>query len=126
MRLFLSLLLVLAWWETPASANAFDLDGVDDEIDNCSERANPAQDDTDGDECGNTCDADYDQNGTVGFPDFGIFMQCFSTTNELCQHVEPIGGGRVVGFPDFGFFVANFGTIPGPSGPTAGTTACPR
>ena len=59
------------------------------------------------------------------FPDFGIFLQCFGTANELCQHVEPIGEGRLVGFPDFGFFTANFSIVPGPSGPTDGTTACP-
>jgi hypothetical protein len=103
----------------------FDGDGVGDIFDNCSERVNPAQDDTDGDDCGNLCDADYDNSGTVGFGDFGFFVQCYATTNELCQHVEPIGGGRTTGFADFGFFTAHFGTVPGPSGTTAGTTACP-
>ncbi|MBW2543829.1 MAG: thrombospondin type 3 repeat-containing protein [Deltaproteobacteria bacterium] len=115
-------------WGTPAFAGSnpdFDLDGVGDVIDNCSERANPVQDDTDGDECGNLCDANYDQGGQVGFGDFGLFSQNFGTANELYQHVEPIGGGRLVGFGDFGFFSANFGTVPGPSGTTAGTTACP-
>jgi hypothetical protein len=125
MRLILSIMLVLALWGTPALANEWDLDGVEDAVDNCSDAANAVQDDTDADDCGNLCDADYDNSGTVGFPDFGFFSQCFGTTNELCQHVEPIGGGRLVGFPDFGFFTANFSTVPGPSGPTAGTTACP-
>jgi len=71
-----------------------DLDGVDDHIDNCSEVPNPVQDDTDADDCGNLCDADYDNDGTVGFGDFG-------------------------------FFTSSFGTVPGPSGTTAGTIACP-
>jgi hypothetical protein len=102
-----------------------DLDGILDSNDNCSLAANPAQDDTDGDDCGNICDADYDQSGTVGFPDFGFFRQCFGTNNVLCQHVEPIHSGRASGFGDFGYFTSAFGTVPGPSGATTGTTACP-
>jgi hypothetical protein len=101
-----------------------DGDGVDSPFDNCSLRANPAQDDTDGDGCGNLCDADYGQSGVVNVADFGQFLQCFSTANEACQHAEPIGG-RLVGTGDFGFFVNNFGTAPGPSGTTSGTKACP-
>ncbi len=101
-----------------------DGDGIDSPFDNCSVRANPAQDDTDGDGCGNLCDADYGQSGTVSIADFGRFALCFGTPDEICQHAEPIGG-RLVGIGDFGFFAGNFGTVPGPSGTTAGTTACP-
>ncbi len=114
-------------WGTPAFAGTnpdFDADGVGDVIDNCSERPNPAQDDTDGDNCGNLCDADYDNSGAVGFPDFGAYTSAFATTDEEFQHIEPIPGGTV-GFPDFGFMTANFATVPGPSGTTSGTTACP-
>jgi hypothetical protein len=125
-----ALLGVLAW---PAAANAdghessdFDLDGVVDELDNCSETPNTEQDDTDGDGCGNLCDADYDNNGVVGFPDFGAFTANFGTTNQLYMHAEPLDSpGRAVGFPDFGFYTANFGRTPGPSGTTSGTIACP-
>ena len=102
----------------------FDADGVGDTLDNCSQAANPAQDDTDADGCGNLCDADYDNNGIVGFSDWGAFSHNFGTTNELYKHVEPIPG-EIVGFADFGFFSQNFGKVPGPSGTTAGTTACP-
>jgi hypothetical protein len=101
----------------------FDADGVSDNIDNCSEAPNPDQDDTDADQCGNLCDADYDNSGTVGFEDFGLFTQNFATTNELYNHTEPVDD--LVGFADFGFFSVNFGTNPGPSGTTPGTTACP-
>ena len=45
-----------------------DLDGdgyQDDLCDNCSLKANASQTDSDGDGCGNVCDADFDQNGVV-------------------------------------------------------------
>jgi hypothetical protein len=93
-------------------------------IDNCLDVHNPGQDDTDGDDCGNLCDADYDNNGTVGFPDFGQFVAAFGTGDTEKCHVEPISG-CTVGFPDFGFLVSSFGTAPGPSGTTSGTMACP-
>ncbi|MFB3117365.1 MAG: thrombospondin type 3 repeat-containing protein, partial [Myxococcota bacterium] len=63
-------------WGTPAFAGTnpdFDGDGVGDVIDNCSTEPNATQDDTDLDECGNLCDADYDNDGTVGIVDFGQF-----------------------------------------------------
>jgi hypothetical protein len=101
-----------------------DSDGVADRIDNCSVDPNPGQDDTDCDGDGNICDADYDNTGFVGFPDFGQFVAAFGSNDEEKCHVEPIPGCSV-GFPDFGSFVAMFGTAPGPSGTTAGTTACP-
>jgi hypothetical protein len=114
-------------WGTPAFAGTApdsDGDGVTDAIDNCSDRVNTGQDDTDLDDCGNLCDADYSETGVAGLADFGAFVAAFAGTDEQKCHVEPIPG-CVVGLGDFGFFVANFGVIPGPSGSTAGTTACP-
>jgi hypothetical protein len=112
----------LLFWEAPASAD-LDLDGIEDNIDNCSEASNPNQDDTDKDDCGNICDTDYDQSGVTGFGGFGFFRECFGTNNPLCNHTEPVTD--VIGFGDFGFFTSNFGTVPGPSGSTAGTIPCP-
>jgi len=116
-------------WAAPAFAGTnpdFDGDGVGDQIDNCSVRTNSDQDDTDGDNCGNLCDADYTQTGSPGFPDFGQFTGAFGSSNQLYMHVQPLDSvGRAVGFPDFGFFSGNFGKAPGPSGTTTGTTACP-
>lgn len=104
----------------------FDGDIVGDVCDNCSERANPMQDDTDYDFCGNLCDCDYNQDGVCGFPDWGIYSQCYGRPNcPSQQHVEPVSPDRPVSFPDFGFFSANFGSVPGPSGTTPGTVACP-
>jgi hypothetical protein len=102
----------------------YDDDGVGCAIDNCQGNPNTGQDDTDLDDCGNICDADYDQSGIVGFPDFGQFVSAFGSTDEEKCHNEPIPG-CTVGFPDFGSFVSMFGSSPGPSGTTSGTTACP-
>ena len=118
----------LVLWGTPAFAGPggtdFDGDGV---LDSFSIKPNPAQDDTDGDDCGNLCDADYNQSGTVTFADFGQFGIVFGLTGHpLQQHVEPISAANVVNFADFGYFGTAFGAgPPGPSGTTAGTTACP-
>jgi len=102
-----------------------DGDGVVDRLDNCSIRPNPEQVDTDRDDCGNVCDADYDQNGIVSIADFGAFLTNFGTTNNLYQHTPPINATTTVSIGDFGFYAQNFGKAPGPSGTTAGTTACP-
>jgi hypothetical protein len=101
-----------------------DMDGVCWAIDNCQVRINAVQDDTDADDCGNLCDADYDQNGVVDFGDFGAFATHFGVISELHNHTEPVED--TVDFGDFGFFASAFGAgPPGPSGTTIGTIACP-
>jgi hypothetical protein len=119
--------LALLFWGSPALAGPapdFDSDGVLDSADNCSDAVNTAQDDTDADDCGNLCDADYDNGGSVGFSDFAQFAAAFGTVDEEKCHKEPIAG-CTVGFSQFAFFAQNFGAIPGPSGTTTGTAACP-
>jgi hypothetical protein len=112
-------------WGTPAFADDFDADGVEDEFDNCLEAMNPAQDDTDGDGCGNLCDWDYDDNGMVGIPDLIIWDDVVGTFgNEEQCHEEPIPGCRVDA-KSFGPITFQYGLPPGPSGTTSGTTACP-
>jgi len=114
-------------WGAPAfagSAPDFDGDGISDGIDNCSTAGNTDQDDTDGDDCGNLCDADYDQSGVVGLGDYGLFGVAFGGSDSLYCHTEP-NPPCSVGLDDFGFFGAAFGGAPGPSGTTPGTTACP-
>jgi hypothetical protein len=108
----------------PPAVPDFDLDGVADTLDNCLESANPAQDDTDGDDCGNLCDADYDQDGVVDMADFNVFRRCVSSPLELCKHVEPVSI-PLIGIADFNYFRSAFLGTPGPSGTTAGTLACP-
>ena len=102
----------------------FDADAVADELDNCSAVANSGQDDTDADGCGNLCDADYDDTGVVGWHDYFEFGAAFGTGDQEKCHSEPILGCTVDGVA-FGYMVTHFGTVPGPSGTTAGTTACP-
>jgi dipeptidyl aminopeptidase/acylaminoacyl peptidase len=100
-----------------------DNDGVPDADDNCTNAPNPAQDDTDGDDCGNVCDADYDQTGSTGFSDYGAFINAFGTFDLDFDHTEPVTGPA--GFGDVGAFNSLFGSAPGPSGTTSGTIACP-
>jgi hypothetical protein len=111
-------------WGTPAFAGDFDEDGVEDEFDNCLEAMNPAQDDTDGDDCGNICDWDYDNSGIMGIPDIYEYKAAFGSTDEEKCHQEPIPG-CIVGGKAFFPVLLKFGFASGPSGTTAGTTACP-
>jgi len=114
-------------WGAPAFAGSnpdFDLDGVGDVIDNCSVAPNSAQDDTDLDDCGNLCDADYDQLGDIGITDFNSFRGAFLTASDLHKHTQPVPG-QTVGIGDFNYFRSTFLGTPGPSGTTAGTLACP-
>jgi hypothetical protein len=113
-------------WGAPALAGPLtdsDGDGVYDGQDNCSDVLNVNQDDTDGDDCGNLCDADYDNSGLVGFIDFSAFSGAYGTSDLEMDHTEPVIGP--VGFIDFSTFSGAYGSTPGPSGTTTGTTACP-
>ncbi len=50
-------------------------------------------------------DADFDDDGIVGFADFGVFVGAFGGTDP---RIDADGSG-VVGFPDFGWFAQRFG-----------------
>jgi hypothetical protein len=118
---------LLLLWGAPALAGSnpdLDLDGIGDVIDNCSEAPNTDQDDTDADYCGNLCDADYDQDGVVGAGDWNKFRRCWLQPCELYKHTEPVQG-FAVGSGDFNFIRSAWLGIPGPSGTTPGTVACP-
>ena len=127
-RTLVAATLVLLLWGTPALTGppAVDTDGdaVNDLDDNCTEVSNFDQDDTDGDDCGNACDADYNNSGTVTFADYFEFATAFGTNDEEMCHTEPIPG-CTVNFGQYFFFATAFGGVPGPSGTTTGTTACP-
>ena len=104
-----------------------DTDGVCDVLDNCSARSNATQTDTDTDFCGNRCDADFNQDGTVGAADFSSLVAAFGGPG-IPPGLQDIGSDPpdgTVGAADFSQLVADFGGPPGPSGTTPGTLACP-
>ena len=110
-----------AWSGAPTDADG---DGVDDSIDNCLGLANASQVDTDGDGCGNRCDQDHDQNGTIGIGDSAMFRANRGTTNAGYDY----DGSGIVGIGDTIIFVAAFNEQdgPGPSNsPVKTPVACP-
>jgi hypothetical protein len=86
-----------------------DNDGVPDSTDNCTNVPNPGQCDGDGDGCGNTCDADFDQNGTVDTDDVNPFVAGFG--NPGASDMDCNG---TTDTDDVNPFVARFGLSPGP------------
>ncbi len=86
-----------------------------DAVDNCITAPNPNQDDSDGDLCGNQCDADYNQDSVVSILDFGTFQTCFTgTVQGICDHAPEILDG-VSSILDFGVFQKQFvAGVPGP------------
>jgi hypothetical protein len=105
-----------------------DGDGVSDSSDNCRARANADQRDTDSDGYGNLCDADLDDNGSVGLSDFNVFRIHFGRT-QASGDFDPdvdFDGDGAVGLADFNLLRSTFGGGPGPSGHAcAGSPPCP-
>jgi len=102
-----------------------DGDGAPDALDNCVESANADQCDTDADGYGNVCDADFNNDGFVGGPDYNVLR------TEFLQAVPPgdpdvdLTCDGAIGNPDFNIFRARYGGFPGPSGlACAGTPPC--
>jgi hypothetical protein len=106
-----------------ARAQDFDGDGIPDNIDNCLETINSQQLDPDLDGYGNSCDADFDQDGDTDQDDLDFCLACVSAGSDpICDLNED---GFVGGFADFGMCTALFGLPPGPSGlACAGTVPC--
>jgi hypothetical protein len=105
-----------------------DEDGVGDVEDNCLILANPDQLDTNLDGYGNLCDADFDDNETVGSMDFNAFKLAFQTTVGGPGYDEDIdlNADGAISAPDFTLFRDMFQGPPGPSGlACAGNIPCP-
>jgi len=93
-----------------------DDDGVVDSSDNCIDIQNSGQLDTDGDDYGNACDCDFDQNLTCGIADFNLFLPDFQSTVDTGVGTDMDGNGTV-GIDDFNLFLPGFvAGAPGPSG----------
>ena len=89
-----------------------DLDGIADNIDNCTNVSNPSQLDTDADGYGNHCDADLNNDGIVNAIDLGLFKQAFFTFGNVAADIN---GDGVVNSLDLGLFKRMFFQQPGPS-----------
>lgn len=116
-----------------------DSDGVPDQYDNCSAVANgpllggcAAQEDTDLDGYGNSCDADWDNDGgIIGGTDFLAFSAAFGATpvDVNWDAIVDSDCDAVIGGTDFLLFSAQFAGSVGPSGlacadPSIGAPSC--
>ena len=90
-----------------------DTDGVPDAVDNCVLIPNADQRDTDGDNYGNSCDFDYNNDCTINFLDFSELAGDFMASGDLDTDAN---GDGVVNFVDISQFPAFFMMPPGPSG----------
>jgi len=84
-----------------------------DNVDNCKLKYNTAQLDTDGDNYGNACDADFNDDGIVNSLDIGLFKTMFMNAGDS---EADINGDGIVNSLDLGLFKDMFFQAPGPSG----------
>jgi hypothetical protein len=99
-----------------------DGDTVQDNMDNCVATSNVSQIDSDQDGYGNACDADFNQDGTVGGPDFTVFASAFGSTEGTASYVASVdcNGDGAIGGPDFTCFASGFNNGLGPGGTSGG------
>jgi hypothetical protein len=130
---------------TPDGSPDLDGDGIEDEFDNCilplgpgqGSAANPGQEDSDHDGCGDACElaCDINGDGLSDFGDFAILQPCFGQTPgvgpcPLTADCAPVGApDGLIDFGDFSALQPTFGDTPGPSGLLpqfkAGAPQCP-
>lgn len=89
-----------------------DEDSYIDFLDNCVAAFNPMQRDTDSDNIGNMCDADFNNNCIVDASDF-TFLK--SNVFTLDQDAD-LNGNGIVDAADFTYVKTHIFQIPGPSG----------
>ncbi len=89
-----------------------DDDNVADTDDNCTLSPNTDQRDTDGDNFGNVCDADLNNDCDVNVIDLGLFRGVFFTTDADAD----FNGDGIVNIIDLGILRQRFFVRPGPSG----------
>ena len=110
-----TLLVAVAW--TPAASAVCMLPGGNrvpplPGADKCTTVVGVQVIDTDGDDYGNGCDADYDQNCLTNMIDFGIFRANFELPIPPGVPETDHNGDLVVTIPDFLIFSVLFGKPP--------------
>lgn len=95
--------------EITATADT-DMDGVNDDVDNCTLVSNPAQTDADGDNYGNACDPDLNNDCRVNFFDLGIMTEVFFSADAIAD----LDGNGTVNFADLAVMKQSFFGAPGP------------
>jgi len=104
---------VLARFDFGMGMTDTDADGISDDLDNCTLIANPSQLDTNGDDFGNICDADLNNDNNVNAIDLGLFRLAFFATGASDADFN---GDNVVNVLDLGILRLRFFQPPGPSG----------
>ena len=108
------LLTAIVWSQASMGQDVWDTDGdgYDDNNDNCTLVANPAQVDADRDAMGNMCDADFNNDNEINAADLGIMKASFFTADPLTD----INADGITNVADLGLLKAMFFTNPGPTG----------
>jgi len=103
-----------------------DGDGLFDAQDNCPITPNPDQLDFDMDGFGQICDADFNNDGLVGIPDWNLFRSSFSLSVPPGDPSLDMNSDGTIGIPDLNLLRAHAFKPAGPSGLyCAGTVPCP-
>ncbi|NNF16898.1 MAG: hypothetical protein HKN70_09120 [Gammaproteobacteria bacterium] len=97
-----------------------DMDGKDDNSDNCTLVFNPAQLDGDGDYLGNLCDADFNGDFVTNFIDLSILGDQFLSADPITD----LNGDGTVNFGDVSIFAGLFMSQPGPTGADPNQPPC--
>lgn len=92
-----------------------DGDGIPDVRDNCSDVSNSSQLDSDGDDYGNACDADFDNNGVININDFNRLKASLNVL-PVVDVATDLDGNGAVNVNDLNRLKSYLGKPPGPSG----------